>query len=91
MRFATVRELSRSPSKYVNMVADGECVIITRNGKPTAVLSEITEEDLEDFILARHLDLEGEFQKAKEEHERAETMPADEFLSQIRLRGTGAV
>ena len=53
MHFVSIRELSRSPSKYVNMTSNGEYVIVTRNGKPKAVLLLVDEDDIEDLILAR--------------------------------------
>jgi antitoxin (DNA-binding transcriptional repressor) of toxin-antitoxin stability system len=83
MRFVSIKELSRSPSRYVNMATEGECVIITRNGKPRALLAEMHEEDIEDFILARHLDLEGEFRRAQEEHAQGKTASAEELLARL--------
>ncbi len=61
MHFVSIKELSRSPSKYVNMTSNGEYVIISCNGKPKAVLSRMDEDDLEEFILAKGVDLEREF------------------------------
>lgn len=91
MHFASIRELNRFPSRYVHMVSNGECVIITPNGKPTAVLSPLDEEDLEDFILAKNLDLEGEFQKANKGYQRGETRSAEELLVQIESKVDRAV
>ena len=83
MRFVSIRELSRSPSRYVDMAAAGECVVITRNGKPRAVLAEMSEAEIEDFILARHLDLESEFRRARKEHARGQTASAEELLARL--------
>ena len=77
MRFVSIKELSRSPSRYVNLATEGECVIIPRNGKPTALLAEMNEGAIEDFILARHLDLESEFRRAQKEHTQGETASAE--------------
>lgn len=83
MRFVSTKDLSRSPSRYVDMAADGECVVITRNGKPRAVLAEMNEEDMEDFILARHLDLDEAFARARQEHAGGQTASAEELLTRL--------
>lgn len=57
MKFVSVRELRNETNKVVE-TAGREDVIITAFGKPKAVLLKMTEEDLEDYILAKHLGLE---------------------------------
>ena len=65
MQFVNMRELSRSPSKYVTFANEQDDVIITKNGRPYAILSKIDSEELEDYILAKHFNLEKEFESAK--------------------------
>jgi prevent-host-death family protein len=83
MHFVSIRDLSRSPSRYVDMAAEGECVVITRNGKPRAVLAEMSEDDIEDFILARHLELDKAFSQARKEHARGRTASAEDLLARL--------
>lgn len=61
MRFASVRELSQNPSKFVDL---GEPVIITKHGRPVRALVPMDEGELEDFILAQHLGLEKDAERA---------------------------
>lgn len=82
MRFITVREFSRSPSKYISLSSSGNDIVITKNGRPVALLSEFSEDDIEDFILARHFNLENEFRIAKTELMRNETVSLNELLSE---------
>ena len=52
MNFYTVRELRTTPkSIWDNLVADGE-VVITNNGKPTALLLDIADGSLEETLKA---------------------------------------
>lgn len=82
MKFITVRQFSRSPSKYISLSSNGNDIVITKNGHPVALLSEFTEDDIEDFILAKHFDLENEFYIAKGEFLKNETVSLDELISQ---------
>lgn len=67
MRFASVRELSSSTSHLLKEVEKNDAVVITKFGKPRYLLMGIHEDELEDFILARYLNLEKEFEKGRKE------------------------
>ncbi|MCH7731766.1 MAG: type II toxin-antitoxin system Phd/YefM family antitoxin [Candidatus Marinimicrobia bacterium] len=82
MKFITIRQFSRSLSKYISLSSNGDDIVITKNGHPVALLSEFAEDDIEDFILAKHFDLENEFEMAKAELLRNETVSLYELLSQ---------
>ena len=84
MKFVNIRELSRATSKYVKLANEEDEVIVTRNGHPYAILQRIDEHDLEDFILAKHLDLDKEFKAARDEHESGETINARDLFEQIK-------
>ena len=83
MQFVSIKELSRSPSRYIKLAAQGDSVIVTRHGKPAAVITEMNEADLEDFILASHLNLEDQFRQAASERARGETATAEELLEEL--------
>lgn len=78
-----MRELSRSPSKYVKLANEKDEVIITKNGHPYAILVKFNEDDLEDFIIAKHLDIEADFETAKSELRKGKTVNAHDLLKQI--------
>jgi len=65
MQFINIRELSRSFTKYVDLANEGNDFIITKNGHPYALLQKIDDDEFEDFVLAKHLCLEKEFDDAK--------------------------
>ncbi len=84
MQFINIRELSRSPSKYVKLANEENDIIITRNGHPYAILLKINGEELEDFILAKHYNLENEFNIAKEELLSSKTKNVHDLLGDVK-------
>lgn len=50
MKFATIREMKTHLSEYVESARKGE-IVVTKNGKPVALLSSLSEEDFEDHLL----------------------------------------
>ena len=51
MKFANVKELQRDASGIISLVEKGEDVIITKRGKPTAVIYPLSEEMIEDYMI----------------------------------------
>ena len=62
MKFANIRELKNKTSEVLREAKKGD-VIITSRGKPTAVITAVTEEDFEDYLLEKS----PKFQKALED------------------------
>ncbi len=52
MKFTNVRELKAKTSEMRGTVERGNTVLVTTHGRPTAMLVPVTEEDLEDAVLA---------------------------------------
>lgn len=52
MRFATFKELRLDTASVIRDAGERESVIITRRGKPVAVLIPATEESVEDILRA---------------------------------------
>lgn len=86
MQFITSKELSQSPSKYMKLANEGVDIIITKNGHPYALLSKFKEDDLEDFILAKHFNLEEEFIDAKKDYQEGKTLSARDLLSDVNKK-----
>ncbi|MCK5146910.1 type II toxin-antitoxin system Phd/YefM family antitoxin [bacterium] len=83
MHFVNMRELTRSPSKYVKIANEKDDVIITKNGHPCAILIKFQEDDLEDFVLAKHLDLNSDFETAKSETDSGSTINIHDLLNDL--------
>ena len=84
MKFINIRELSRSPSKYIKLANEENDIIITRNGHPYAVLLKINGDELDDFILTKHFNLEKEFNIAKQEFISHKTKNVHDLLNNVK-------
>ena len=83
MQFVNIRELSRATSKYVKIANETDEIIVTRNGHPYAILQRIDEKELEDFILAKHLNLYKDFKTARNEYKKGKTINARDLLDHL--------
>ncbi len=52
MKFTNVRELKAKTSEMLRTVEKGNTVLVTTHSRPTAMLVPVTEEDIEDALLA---------------------------------------
>lgn len=52
MKFTNVRELKTKTSAMLRTVERGNTVLVTTHGRPTAMLVPVTEDDIEDALLA---------------------------------------
>ena len=52
MKFTNVRELKSKTSEWLRIVEQGNTVLVTTHGRPTAMLVPVTEDDIEDALLA---------------------------------------
>jgi antitoxin (DNA-binding transcriptional repressor) of toxin-antitoxin stability system len=50
MKFMAMRELRNESSKFLQTLAPEEEVVLTNNGKPVAIISHVTEDNLEDTL-----------------------------------------
>ncbi|MCD6115391.1 type II toxin-antitoxin system prevent-host-death family antitoxin [bacterium] len=83
MQFINIKELGRSPSKYVKLANEKDDIIITRNGHPYAMMVKFQEEDMEDFILAKYIDVNSEFESAKSEYKSGKTSNIHDLLKDL--------
>ena len=51
MKFLTIRELRSSTSQLSEMLSDDGKIVLTMNGKPTALMIKIDESSFEDTLL----------------------------------------
>ena len=52
MKFTNIRELKAKTSEMLRTVERGNTVLVTTHGRPTAMLVPVTEDDIEDALLA---------------------------------------
>jgi len=76
MREIGVKELKNTASRLLEEVEAGERVVITKRGRPTAVIMSM--EDAEDFVLAHAEEFAEMRLKARREHAAGETVGLDD-------------
>lgn len=80
MKFANVRELKNKTSEILRK-AEKEAVIITSRGKPRAIISGVSENDFEDYLIESNPKLIDMLKEAKKEYLTKGGMSLEEYLS----------
>ncbi len=85
MKFANVRELKNKTSEILRK-AEKETVIITSKGKPRAVISAISEEDFEDYLLEQSPELLDVLDEARKEYVKKGGMTLESYLLKRKIK-----
>ena len=81
IRFVNMRTLKNGASKVVRQAKHGD-VIVTVRGRPTAVLHAVTEEDLEDYLLAHSPKFLKSLEASYQEYRRKGGASLDALIAQ---------
>jgi prevent-host-death family protein len=83
MKIASVADVKARLSAYLRECRDGP-VIVTRNGKPVAVLVAVTdEEELERLVLAHSPKFQALLDRSRRQIEETGGIPHDEFWREV--------
>lgn len=85
MKFANVRELKNKTSEILRN-AEKEAVIITSNGKPRAIVTAISEEDFEDYLLEKSAGLQDMLAEAQAEYWSKGGVTLEDYLSKRKKK-----
>jgi prevent-host-death family protein len=89
MKIASVADVKANFSSYVKESEEG-AVVITRNGKPVAVLLGVQDDDeVERLILSRSRKLRAILDAAHQRIRAGEGIPHDEFWKQVEAEDAG--
>jgi prevent-host-death family protein len=72
-----IKELKNTASRGIEDVEEGERVVVTRRGRPAAVIMSI--EDAEDFVLAHAEEFLRMRLAGRREHESGKSVPLDDL------------
>jgi prevent-host-death family protein len=86
MKFANVRELKNKTSEILRK-AEKEAIVITSKGKPRAIVTAISEEDFEDYLLDNSPKLLDVLEEAREEYNAQGGLTMEEYLSRRKKQG----
>jgi antitoxin (DNA-binding transcriptional repressor) of toxin-antitoxin stability system len=82
MKLASVKDVKNNLSEYLKK-AEQEDVIITKNGRPTAVLHHLGEDDLEDYLLEHDPKFRKLIEKRWKDYVAHGGLPLEQVLKQI--------
>lgn len=85
MKFANVRELKNKTSEILRK-AEKEVVIITSKGKPRAIVTAISEEDFEDYLLEKSAALQDMLEEAQAEYISKGGISLEDYISKRKKR-----
>ena len=79
MKFTNVRELKMKTSEMLRTVERGNTILVTTHGRPTAMLVPVTEDDIEDALLAYSPKLRKKIEEGLKDIQAGKTMPLFEY------------
>ncbi len=86
MKFTNVRELKAKTSEMLRTVERGNTVLVTNHGRPTAMLVPVTEDDIEDAMLAYSPQLRKKIEAGLKDIRAGRTMPLAEYMNRRAKR-----
>ena len=91
MKFTNVRELKAKTSAVLRTVERGDTVLITTHGRPTAMLVPVSEDDIEDAMLAYSPTLRKKIEEGLKDIRAGRTMSLADYAShRAKLRAKSA-
>ncbi len=85
MKFANVRELKNKTSEILRN-AEKETVVITSKGKPRAIVTAISEEDFEDYLLETSSGLRDTLAEAITEYHAKGGVLMEDYIAKRKKR-----
>ncbi len=91
MKFTNVRELKAKTSSVLRSVKKGDTVLVTTHGRPTAMLVPVSEDDLEDTLLAYSPTLRKKIEEGLKDIRAGRTISLADYAHRRRkLKATSA-
>lgn len=86
MKTATVRELKAKLSRYLK-ASESEDILITSHGKPKAVLRALSEDNLEDYIIANSPTIKKKIENAYKDYLKHGGVSLDKIVKELEQKG----
>ena len=86
MKYANIRELQKDASGIISKVEKGEDVIITKRGKPAAVIYPLSEDTIEDYMLQHSPSIRKKIEEGLNDAREGRVIPIDELLKARKTR-----
>jgi len=86
MRFVTMDDLGRKAANLMRGLEDTGPLIVMDEGRPAALVVGLTDDELEEYAIARNEDLQRELDQAYAECLAGAGRPASELLAELSAR-----
>lgn len=80
MKFANVKELQKDTSGIISRVEKGEDVIITKRGKPAAVIYPLSEDEIEDYMIEHSPSIRRKIEEGLKDRKEGKTILLRDLL-----------
>lgn len=80
MKFANIRELQRDASGIISLAEKGEDVIITKRGRPAAVIYPLTEDEVEDYMLQHSPTIRKKIEEGLKDAKKGRILPLRDLM-----------
>jgi prevent-host-death family protein len=81
VKFTNVRDLKAKTSAILRTVEKGDTVLVTTHGRPTAMLVPVSEDDIEDALLAYSPTLRKKIEEGLKDIQAGRTMSLADYTS----------
>lgn len=86
MKFANIKELQKEASAIINLVEKGHDIIITKRGKPTAVIYPLAEDVIEDYMIQHSPSIRKKIEEGLRDVREGRVTPIDDLLKTRKSR-----
>jgi prevent-host-death family protein len=86
MKFANIRELQKDASGIINLVEKGQDVVITKRGKPAAVIYPLNEDMIEDYMIRHSPGIRRKIEEGLKDVKEGRVIPIGDLLKARRVR-----
>jgi len=82
MKFINVRELKNKTSEMLKLVGKDVDLIVTKRGKPIALIHHFSEDDIEDYVLLNHPKLKKRLEEAYQDYLKSGGIDIDKLIEE---------
>lgn len=86
MKFANIKELQKDASGIISLVENGQDVVITKRGKPTAVIYPLSEDVIEDYMIQHSPTIRKKIEEGLKDAREGRVTPIGDLLKVRKAR-----
>lgn len=86
MKFANVKELQKDASGIISLVETGEDVIITKRGKPAAVIYPLNEDEIEEYMIQHSPSIRKKIEEGLKDSKAGKIIPLRDLMLARKTR-----